>query len=326
MILVFFSGLRYFPNQQDFKEYSSVFTQISDGTFDFNHIFEPGYILFIQSVSIFTNNYSIFFIILAAISIGLNFIAIKRYMPKYIFLAILFYFVHTYIMREMGAVRTGLAASICFCWGLKYIEKGQIIRFITTVLIAMLFHLSAVIFLLVYPIYKMDIKRTNMFRCILICAIIGTFIPFGKLLSSLSFISNISRVAGYAQDINQALGVWSNPTTLKQLFFSIIGLFFYKKIKFYMPNYRIIITPYVMSVCWLMLWNDFPIIAGRLATYFSITEIILISSFIYIFKAMSKPIVLATLIVLAFAILYLNGITFLTPETGYYPYKTIFSQ
>lgn len=326
IVLVMFSGLRYFPDQQDYAEYTHTFQEMTDSTLHFDSIFEPGYMLLMWIISRFSDNPTVFFTIVAAIGVGLNFAAIKRYMSQYVFLAILFYFVHTYIMREMGAIRAGISAGICFYWGLRYIEENKLIKYLMTTLIAMCFHLSAIAFFLVYPIYRQNWKPETMLKIVVSSAIIGTIMPLGRIIAVLPFVGSISRVAGYAQDITGALGIWTNPTTLKQLVFVISSLLFYKKIKESIPYFRIIIVPYSLSVCWLMLWNDFPIIAGRLAMFFSITEVVLIPCFIYVFAKHSRPIAMAILIVLAFFILYLNGITFLTPEMGYYPYRTIFSQ
>ena len=326
IILVLFAGLRYFPDQMDFGEYSSTFVTMAESNRSFNYSFEPGYILLMWVISRFTNNFSIFFIIIAAIAVGLNFFAIKRYMPRYLFLAILFYFVHTYIMREMGAIRAGLAAGICMYWGLKYVEQKRFWRYCLATLIAMCFHLSAVAFFLVYPIYKCHWRPRTMLYLIIVCMVIGTIMPLGRMMASLPMTASMSRIAGYAQDLSSALGIWTNPTTLKQLVFSIAGLLFYKRIERDIPWFRIIIVPYVMSVCWLMVWNDFPIIAGRIAMFYSITEVVLIPCFLYLFTPLSRPIVTSVLVILAFAILYLNGITFLTPQSGYFPYRTSLSQ
>lgn len=321
-----FSGLRYFPNQQDFGAYTQAFNDIANNSKNISHIFEPAYMALMWIVSVFSNSPAFFFIIVASIGIGLNVLSIKRYMPRYTYLAILFYFVHTYIMREMGAVRAGIAAGICFYWGLKFVQDCKPWKFIIAVLAAMSFHLSAIAFFCVYPIYRMNLKPKTMLYIIGVCAIIGTFMPIGRIASTLPFIGSFSRVSGYIADLSSGLGVWTNPTTLKQLTFAIFGLLFYNQINGIYPNYRIIIVPYFMSVCWLMLWNDFPIIAGRLAMYFSITEVVLVPSLFYAFTKYSRSIVAMFFIILAFAILYLNGITHLTPEMGYYPYKTIFSE
>lgn len=325
IILVLFAGLRYFPNQQDFGEYSGTFTGMVKSP-SFDYIFEPGYVLLMWLVSCFTDSYAVFFMIVASIAVGLNFAAIKRYMPRYLFLAILFYFVHTFIMREMGAIRAGLAAGICAYGGLQYVKQRRFLPYCLVTLFAMCFHLSAVAFFLVYPIYRCNWSPRTMLYLIILCIVIGTVMPIGKLMASLPMTASISRLAGYAKDLSSSLGIWTNPTTLKQLVFSIAGLLFYKRIECEVPWFRIILVPYVISVCWLMLWNDFPIIAGRMAMFYSITEIFLVPCFLCIFTPLSRPIVLGILVLLAFAILYLNGITFLTPESGYFPYRTIFVQ
>ena len=61
-----------------------------------------------------------------------------------------------------------------------------------------------------------------------------------------------------------------------------------------------------MSLCWLALWNDFPIISNRMATFFSITEVLLVPSFIYLVRRRSIPIVIGGIVFYAFLTLWLN--------------------
>ena len=158
---------------------------------------------------------------------------------------------------------------------------------------------------------------------LLSCILIGLLMPFGRILAAMPFVGGITRLSGYAQSIDKGLGVFSNPTTLKQLAFVGGGLFFYKQLISKVPHYRLLFTSYFLSVCWLMVWNDFPVFAGRFAMYFSITEVVVIPCFLYLFNRRSQVLVMSILVLFAFVVLYLNSITFLTKEMGYYPYRII---
>lgn len=321
-MLVIFAGFRYFPDQGDYSEYYRAFEDVTKVGLESQFEFEPGYMILMWIISWFTNDVASFFVILAMIGVGLNFVGIKRYIPKYVFLAIMCYFVHTYIMREMGAVRAGVAAGICFL-SLKYVEECRLGRFILGVICAVCFHLSAIVFFLVYPIYQLNWRVRTMWFILFLCMAIGLIMPLGRVLSTMPFVNDISRLSGYAKDINVALGVFSNPTTLKQLVFISGGLLFYDRLSRKIPHYRVLITSYLLSVCWLMIWNDFPIFSGRFAMYFSVTEIALIPCFLYLFNRYSKYVIISVFILFSFVVLYLNGITYLTKEAGYFPYKMI---
>lgn len=324
-ILVLFAGFRYYPLQQDFAEYTRNFVQIAQHGLSAESIFEPGYVLLMWIVSRFTASPAVFFIIVAMIGIGLNFFAISRFLPKYLFLAIIFYFVHTYILREMGAVRSGIAAGLCFI-SLIYIRNAKPYKFLAVMGCALCFHLASVIFLIVYPVYKLNWRPRTMFFLVLGSLVIGYLAPFGNLLASAPFIGSVSRIAGYAQSLSEPLGILTNPTTLKQLFFTLAGLCFYNRLNERVPSFSVIFLPYMLSVCWLMVWNDFPIVAGRMATFLSVTEVVLLPSFLSLFEKMSKPIIMIIFIFLALTILYMNGNYYLTIVEGYLPYQTIFTE
>ena len=70
-----------------------------------------------------------------------------------------------------------------------------------------------------------------------------------------------------------------------------------------------------------MVWNDFAIMAGRMATFLSVTEVLIIPQSLLLVKRSSQPIVASVLISLAFMILYLNGNYYMSDVPGLLPYR-----
>ncbi len=322
IILFLFSGTRYFPLQQDYSTYLSfLITQSSKGI-GLDGYFEPGYLLLTTILAnIFKNPY-ICLSTISFIGVGLVFLSIKRLKSIYLFLPLALYFSHGFIMREMGAIRAGLAAGICL-YSYIYIQQKKILPWLMCVFLATSFHLSAGIYFLMYPICSFNWNKRLLYSFLLLCLLMGFVYPLGKLLINLPGFISISRLSGYAEDIYGGLGIFSNPNTLKQIVIVLIGIKYYNFLIGKVPYYRTILLGSYISVCWLICWNDFPIVAGRFSMFFSLAEIILLPSFLMVLNKRSRLIGMLLILSLAFMQLYLNNIKYLTPESGYYPYKSI---
>ena len=79
-------------------------------------------------------------------------------------------------MLTFGVLRQAIALSISL-FAFKYIDEKKILKFILTILIASLFHKTAAIFLLAYPLQYLKINKKSMF---LFTAFLTMVILFGK--------------------------------------------------------------------------------------------------------------------------------------------------
>ena len=130
--------------------------------------------------------------------------------------------------------------------------------------------------------------------------------PLGRLLSNIPVGGIGARIATYTWMIgNNASGIF-NITFLKQFIFCVFSLFYWEKLNSKVPHFNIFFVCMAISLCWLSLWNDFPIISNRIATFFSITEVLLVPSFIYLVRRRSIPIVIGIIVFYAFLTLWLN--------------------
>lgn len=326
VIMVLFAGLRYQEGAQDFEEYCKAYVDIAEH--GLNHtqystsaaIFEPGFVLTFYISSFFSDSPHWGLLVIAALAVSINLSCYRRYSHQFFLFATLFYFIHTYILRDMSLIRSGVAAAIAL-FSLRYVEHKQVGRFCLFVLLAMTFHLASVIFLLVYPIYQLNWSRQTLSWVVISSLIIAYIMPFGHLLTSLPAVGVLSRIANYNWMLEgKGLGVLTNPTVLKQLFFVSLSLTYYDTLKIKVPHFHLLLVPYIMSVCWLMLWNDFPIVSGRMATFLSVTEVLIMPIPIVLVNRRSKPLMGILLIILAFMILYMNGNYYLSDVPGLLPY------
>lgn len=307
-LLVLFAGLRY--DSPDWMAYKAGFEEISQIGYNYadleeSSFFEPLYNLVVYLVTLFTAQPMFLFLTIAAIAVTLNSRFYSQY-SEYFLLALLLYFVHTFLMRETMQIRAGVAAGIVL-WALPYVERHKPWRFIGVVALAMGFHLASGVFLLVYPVYKWNWSVKVWKWVVSVCLAIGIVLPFGKLLTMLPGGGVFERIMTYSWMVDQGpSGVLTNPTIIKQLFIVFICLKYWDVLAERAPHFRLLVTPLLISVCWLMVWNDFAIVAGRMGTFFSITEVLVYPMLMYLVTPRSRTVMGMLVIFFALSTLSLN--------------------
>lgn len=318
LILWLFAGLRgdVFPDYSGYRDY---FESLRQGVKLTTVAAEPGYIAINRIVGFFTGNAVWLFLLMSGIAVTINLKCYKDYTPFY-FIAIMAYFSHTYLGRELMQIRAGVAAAIVL-YSYRYVVQGSFKKFLFFIIIAATIHLGALATIVVYPIVKMNISRKTWYYILFGCLAIGFFFPLGAQIRKIPQMQVLERIQTYNDNLQYGgeLGIFRNPTVLKQLFISFIGLGFYGTLIRKAWGYKVLLTSYLIATCWLILWNDYAILSARVATFFSITEVILLSSFVYLFEKRSQVIYLLWVILLTFSMLVLNITADRIP-----PYESIF--
>ena len=310
VLLTIFATLRYNVGFQDYDAYVNAYQDVVKNGLNYSKyttdaaIFEPGFILTYYISTLLSNNPVFGLLVIALLAISLNLSCYKKY-TKYFFVVTLLYFVHTFALREMIQIRAGVAAALCL-FSVRYIERRLIWRFCVTILIASSFHLASIIFLSVYWVYWRKWSKKIWVRIICLSLLIGIFMPLGRLLSNIPVGGIGARIAAYTWMIGSNDSGIFNITFLKQFIFCVFSLFYWVKLNSKVPHFNIFFVCMAISLCWLSLWNDFPIISNRIATFFSITEVLLVPSFIYLVRRRSIPIVIGIIVFYAFLTLWLN--------------------
>ena len=111
---------------------------------------EVGYRLYVKVISLFTNNYTVYFLINGIFIFGtlLRF-SFKHTKNPFIFF-FLFITLGTYQFIETG-LRQALAMTICL-WAVDFLKGRKPLKFFLLVLLAYYFHKSAAIFVIIYPL------------------------------------------------------------------------------------------------------------------------------------------------------------------------------
>lgn len=229
-----------------------------------------------------TNNYLLFFSLCAAISTGLNLVAIKQ-LSHTISLSTVIYLSHFFILHDLIQIRCAIACGIIL-WSIKDLIKNNFTIFFVKILIATLFHYSAIIFAITALLEKNSIK--NLYFWLIPLAIIASLININ--------ISNITLLIPY-EPIQQMLRMYQNRVEngfeTEINIFSILQLMRYaiyyyilfniKKISKY--NYTAIILTkiYGIGLFLFIILSDFPVLSFRISEIMICIETILIPMIVY---------------------------------------------
>lgn len=118
---------------------------------------DPLFYIFIKLIRYLGDSYSIYFTALALIFWTLSAVTIKKY-GQNIFLAFLVFIAFRFSDFPMNAMRQGVAIAFVF-FSFKYIIEKKLILFSITILVASLFHKTALIFLPAYFLQFININK-----------------------------------------------------------------------------------------------------------------------------------------------------------------------
>ncbi len=154
---------------------------------------EIGYRLYVKLISLFTDNYTVFFLVNGIVIFGTLLHFAKKYTENPFVFFFMFMTLGTYSFVETG-LRQTLAMMICL-WAFDFIKDKKIIRFILLVILASLFHQSAFVFLLLLPLSL--IKRTDWIILTHVIMAFIFFVGFG------AFQELFNQLLGYEYSIEE---------------------------------------------------------------------------------------------------------------------------
>lgn len=156
--LIIFTGLRALSVGPDTRNYFLHFYRVGNNiVYALDQRFERGYTLLVEFVCLFTDNYTVFFTIVAIL---VN-IPIMLYIRKYssdCFLSLILYITIGSFTFQLTGLRQALAMSIC-ALAITFAIERKLFHFIGFVVLATLFHKSALLFLPVYLLGAKSVKK-----------------------------------------------------------------------------------------------------------------------------------------------------------------------
>jgi len=322
ILLVFQDGFRW-ETGTDWVPYKNYFVQ---GAGYVRQRFECGYEFLNNIVYSVSQNYSVFLIFHAVIIYSLFLKSINDYTKYPLITALCFYC--TFI-GYMGSNRQLIALALCI-FAFRYIVSREIWKFLFFVIVASLFHLSAVPFFIAYFLNR------RIPRYVYVIAFIAAFmfIPIivdlsNRILSALpghSLILERLRIrtiaaANEKEIINPILNVIFG--LIKRIIIFLAVYFNLTKLKEKVPSVKLMLNIYFISILiYIMFNNNVQTFVGRGGLYFgSLFEIFLLPSLIYIFrkKSMGRLTIFTVIVIL----MVMNAFRSITVDL-FTPYKGLY--
>jgi hypothetical protein len=324
LLIVLQIGLRW-ETGTDWNAYFNHFNDVDDISVVFLNAlvgFEIGYGFFTYYIHKWFTDYSFFLLIHAVFFYGVIFRTARLFSP-YSFVPLLVFYATS--LGVVGSNRQLLALGICLL-ALPLIEKRKPILFFLIILLASLFHTTAIMFS-VYYLFNRNLKWQIVISILIIAFVIGkTSLPL-KLFSLGGILSESasSKVDFYSESAKDSmmdanLGIVG---LFKRILF--LGLFTYnfKYLSEKLSYYKIIYNGYAFGLFLYFLFSSsILIIINRGSLYFNVMESFLLASqFLIIKTRLERSYLLVFLLVLSLFLMFQS----ISVYYGLFvPYKGVF--
>lgn len=233
---------------------------------------DTGFYVFGKIISLFSDEYRLWLFVLAAIYIILNFYIINLY-SKGQLISILLFISLGFLFFSMTGLRQATAMAI-LTLSYKYLRETKLVKFILLVLVASLFHISALIFLIAIPLLKLKTAWSYFF-----ILIVGIII-------NLNFLEYMNTVISLFPVDDVYSGYFSNEEKLSfsgffiQVIIFLFCLAFRKNLLKHEEKDRILYNLVLVGLIFQLFSTNIAVLF-RISMYFSFFSIILVPNVIY---------------------------------------------
>ncbi len=195
--IILLTGLRSISVGPDSDAYSSYIYNLHQGMYLSGYErFEKGFEWFSKAIAFMTGNYTIYFLIIAAIIMMCYALLIRRSAQNYFWPIYLYITIGPFVFQLTG-LRQAMAMAICAA-SVIFVQKKKPIPFILLVLLAAQFHTSAYVFL---PLYFLGSIRLGSKSFFLFLGGVA-----GILFANEQIISVSNQLLGYDKGYENAPG------------------------------------------------------------------------------------------------------------------------
>lgn len=309
---VIVSAVRYRVGT-DWYIYDEYFHAINEGT---NAFREPLFNLLNRIIYLFTHDSQLLFVAVAVITLSFTFLAIYQ-QSKYIPFSIILYFLSTIYFNSLNQMRQAIAMSI-FLYASKYIWTKNWKKYMLWVLVAVGFHISALIYVPVYFLYgwKAEIKKH-----IVLFGIVIVSMPVLKVV-----IISILKLTPYAWYFDSAYS--SNDFLLAGFLISFVLLVFHEYYNYCGNTNDNMTFHFFVNMQWLcvisLLCTAFIPQVSRISSALEIISILAIPRMVLFEKKRNQRIIVYCIMVLMLATKLIYNVY----VCGFYdviPYHNIYS-
>ncbi|WP_097014276.1 EpsG family protein [Anaerocolumna aminovalerica] len=256
---------------------------------------------------------NLYFVVNTFICLFFILTTVKKY-SKDVWLSLIFFLSFPlFYLNSLSVIRLFSALAISF-YGFKYIEKKNFIHYLITIVIASLFHRSALIALAFY--FLKDIKlKTN--KLIFILALL----PIFSNLINIAVVKFLPRYSVYTKATTVQEGT---KAILVFIFIGVISLLFREKIIKNDPNANIYYNLFYVGLCIYLMFFKQGTMGHRLGLYGTIYSLLLIPKILSLFGNKKEKTLIKFLVYL-FCIVSFVFTVYVGADT-YIPYKMIWNQ
>lgn len=322
-LLILFSGLRVSGVGSDDHNYEYIFNEMptlseyigNPGLYDLSsYRKEIGFLIVNLILKSISNDYTTLFMFCALFSVGIAGSA-YRYLSPFPYVSLLLFFVHTFLYRDMNQIRAAMAAAIClYC--IPYMARQAYLKVVLVILTASLFHVASLCMFLAMLFGLQEPSRKKACAYVLFSIFLGVISISSVILSFLPGLNTsiTTSVVNYSQSemYSQDLGMW-HITNIKSLVILLVLTIFFNKLRSQINYFSVMYSFYTLGVCWRLAFNDFAILAGRIATFFEIVEVVLVPCLILLVR--QRFVGHFLIFAYAFSVFYLN--VFVVPRRDY---------
>lgn len=267
--------------------------------------YELGFKLLTKVITLIINNTQFYIFVIAVISIVPIAYIIYKY-SKMPFLSLIIYVALDFYAFNFAGLRQGIAMALIF-FSYKYIVENKTFKYLFCILLATLFHTSAIVFLPVYFIRKIKINKINIAIFVILAIIIYA------LKSQIFAFINTFFYDNYSSTITDS-GNWM---ILCILILTVCYIFYKPLVKNNINTQKLYIITTIGCMC--MLFSSIASDTLRIANYFYIFIILLIPEVLNCLKDRFTKNVLTSLTILVFFVI---GIYLLNVDSySIIPYK-----
>lgn len=318
-LLFLIAALRDSDIGNDTINYLRIFTKIKQEVFidSWEERFEPGYLFLNRFVAVFFQEKQMILVITSIIIYaGFSFFIIKY--SSNVWLSIFLFITLGYFGQSLNIIRLCIAFSFLL-FSYDFLRKNRIIAFILTVLLAMMFHRTAIVFLLAYFVQKINLNKKKLGIWLIGTIIVTMYME--KILNELLkiypnfqyYIGTEYLSSGKIANVFYVL-IWSMVLSLGvAINRKAKGIIVSKDISIMTMFIMISISIYAFSIKFNLL--------DRVAQYFSMFGIVYIPNVLELIKEKRKKYIL-TMMIVTFFFSYFIIIQIFRPEWNViYPYK-----
>ncbi|CAJ1800245.1 hypothetical protein OPFLODJI_01360 [Aeromonas hydrophila] len=327
LVLIFFSGIRW-KTGTDWLPYEWFFTSNNSFSDFFSVPFEPLFVLLNFVIKYLANTYTLllFAIAIITISIKVNFFLKYAYYPFFTFLCNA-----SICALDLFTVRQGIAISVTLL-ATVFIIKKKPIWFCLTVVVAMGFHVTAIVFFLAYKIFHSTLSVKKIILSIMVLYVISHTINLMDVIKNIASIFSptlFDKAVAYQElDLEAASNIplWIREllSFIKKFFFLILfsRLVTHKNVPcFYRCILRGFYNLFALSIFLSVLLGSLHPVFERFGMYFSLYEVLIIPLVPLMFTERSRIIVILGIFIYLFARFYYG---FASHLDLFFPYETIF--